>query len=161
MKPLAILILAVLCGAVRADEPIVASTLREDGTTNTWTQADLQDALGMMNRMYWRDMKTDSGRRRWHGDRIGQYVLTNEAGRICRVDLYADMTAWTNDATAASSRLLDPEAAAKAAMEEAAKREAARRAWEAANLPPDLAALRASQRESQTTNTVTVIMQAN
>ena len=88
---------SILCGGALAEgDSVIAYTLREDGTTNTWTQAELQAALGLINRMYKREIGTDAGRRRWHGDRIGQYILptgeTNAAGRavFVRVDLYSD-----------------------------------------------------------------------
>lgn len=98
-------------------------------------------------------VESDKGlREKYHGGRIGQYILTNETGRIIRVDLYADATAWTNGYTYGVSPLLDPEAQAKAIAEAAARaaeeRERVQAAWEAANLPPDLAALRARQREA-------------
>lgn len=86
-------------------------------------------------------------RERYHGGRIGQYVVTNESGRIIRVDLYADGNAWTNGATAAAL-VADPEARAKELARAAEEQERVRQAWEAANLPPDLAALRARQREN-------------
>lgn len=98
-------------------------------------------------------VEADQGmRERYHGGRLGQYVLTNDAGRIVRVDLYADGDCWTNGTTIGVRPLLDPEArakavaAARAAAE--AERERVQEAWEAANLPPDLAALRARQREA-------------
>lgn len=91
-------------------------------------------------------------RERFHGGRIGQYILTNETGRIIRVDLYGDGNCWTNGMTYAVDPTLDPEAHAKAIAEAAAKaaeeRERVQAAWEAANLPPNLAALRARQREA-------------
>ena len=98
-------------------------------------------------------VESDKGlRERYHGGRIGQYILTNETGRIIRVDLYADSTAWTNGYTYGVSPLLDPEAHAKAIAEAAARaaeeRERVQAAWEAANLPPDLAELRRKQREA-------------
>jgi hypothetical protein len=98
-------------------------------------------------------VESDKGlREKYHGGRIGQYILTNETGRIIRVDLYADATVWTNGYTYGVSPLLDPEAQAKAIAEAAARkaeeRERVQAAWEAANLPPDLAALRARQREA-------------
>lgn len=161
MKKLLIAFAAVVAAAVSADEPIVAATVRADGSTNTWTQSDLQAALGLMNRMYWRDQETDAGRRRWHGERIGQYVLptgeTNAAGKaiLVNVMLYADGFVMSNRAVrAANSLVKDPEAAAKAKR----RAEDARRAWEQANLPPDLAALRAAQRLASTTQDVTVIV---
>ena len=148
-----------------ADDPIVATTIREDGSTNTWTQADLQAALGLMNRMYWRDQGTDAGRRKWHGERIGQYILptgeTNAVGKavFARIDLYADGFVATNRAVYARTKLIkDPEAAAKAAAEAKRRADEARAAWESANLPPDLAALRALQRLAGETNEVTVIV---
>ena len=57
--------IAVAC-LCQSDE-VVATTLRADGSTNTWTAAELQAALGLMNRMYKREVETDAGRRRWHG----------------------------------------------------------------------------------------------
>ena len=91
-------------------------------------------------------------REKYHGGRIGEYVLTNDVGRIIKVDLYADGNAWTNGYTYGINPLLDPEARAKAIAEAVAKaaeeRERVQAAWEAAHLPPDLAALRAKQREA-------------
>lgn len=164
MKRLVFIALAVMFAVAQADE-IVATTLRADGTTNTWTAAELQAALGLMNRMYKRETETDAGRRRWHGDRIGQYVLptgeTNTAGRaiMVRVDLYQDgFVATQRMVKAKSSYIADPEAAAKAALEAKRRADAARAAWESANLPPDLAELRAQQRLASETNEVTVIV---
>lgn len=165
MKKLIALSVVLCCAVLIADDPVVAVTLREDGTTNTWTQSELQSALGLINRMYKREIGTDAGRRRWHGDRIGQYVLptgeTNAVGRevFVRVDLYADGFVMTNRAVRARNSIIrDPEAAAKAAAEAKRQAEEARRAWEQANLPPDLAALRALQRLAGETNEVTVIV---
>lgn len=70
--------------------PVVAETLLADGTTNTWTQADLVAALGLLNRRYRRDIKTPAGRRAWHGAEVGQALLTNDAGRIFMRRTYAD-----------------------------------------------------------------------
>ena len=165
MKKLIALSVVLCCAVLIADDPVVAVTLREDGTTNTWTQSELQAALGLINRMYKREIGTDAGRRRWHGDRIGQYVLptgeTNAVGRevFVRIDLYQDGFVMTNRAVRARNSIIrDPEAAAKAAAEAKRQAEEARRAWEQANLPPDLAALRALQRLAGETNEVTVIV---
>lgn len=156
MKKMMFLAAAVAALSISAaDEAVIAATLRSDGTTNTWTQADLQDALGLLNRKYWRDMATDSGRRKWHGDRLGQYVLTNGT-ELVRVDLYEDGFVATQRAERVGSKITDPEAAAKAAAEAKRRADEARAAWEAANLPPELAALRAAQRAAAETNTVTV-----
>ena len=152
---------ALLCQA----EEVVATTHRADGTTNTWTAAELQAALGLMNRMYWRDQETDSGRRKWHGERIGEYLLptgvTNAHGaaQMMVIHLYADGFVATNNMVRYRKSIVkDPEAAAKAAAEAKRRAEEARAAWESANLPPDLAALRAAQRVAGKTNEVTVIV---
>lgn len=88
-------------------------------------------------------------RERFHGGRIAQYILTNDVGRIIRVDLYGDATCWTNGATEAVNLPRDPEARAKALARAAEAKERVQAAWEAANLPPDLAALRARQRAAK------------
>lgn len=168
MKKLIALSVVLCCAVLIADDPVVAVTLREDGTTNTWTQSELQSALGLINRMYKREIGTDVGRRRWHGDRIGQYVLptgeTNAVGRevFVRIDLYQDGFVMTNRAVRAKKSIIaDPEAAAKAAAEAKRRADEARAAWEQAHLPPDLAALRALQRLAGETNEVTVITEGN
>lgn len=168
MKKLLAITIAAMCGVLAADDSIVATTLLADGSTNTWTQADLQAALGLMNRMYHRDMGTDAGRAKWHGDRIGQYILptgeTNALGRAVyvRVDLYQDgFTATNRMVKARESVIADPEAAAKAAAEAKRRADEARAAWESANLPADLAALRALQRAASSTQTVTVVTEGN
>jgi len=163
MKKAIVTLTAVLCAAALADE-VVATTLLADGSTNTWTQSDLRNALGLMNRMYHRDMATDAGRRKWHGDRIGEYFLpgvTNAQGQaqMIMVHLYQDGFVATNKAVRYRRSLVaDPEAAAKAAAEAKRRADEARAAWESANLPPDLAALRAAQRIAASTQTVTVVV---
>ena len=156
MKKTVAMAAAAICLGALANEAPVAATLREDGSTNTWTQADLTDALGLMNRKYWRDMESDAGRRAWHGPRMGQFVLTNGT-QLIRVDVYKDGYIATNRPHRAA-RPMDPEAVAKAKAEQEAAAAAARAAWEAANLPPELAALREAQRQAARTNTVTVIV---
>lgn len=165
MKKILFLVIAAVCAVALAQEPVVAQTIRADGTTNTWTQADLQAALGLMNRMYWRDQETDAGRKKWHGERIGEYLLptgvTNAYGaaQMMVVHLYADGFVSTNNMVRYRKKIVpDPEAAAKAAAEAKRRAEEARAAWESANLPPDLAALRAAQRIAGETNEVTVIV---
>ncbi len=165
MKKLLAISIAAMCGVLAADDPIVATTLLADGSTNTWTQTDLQAALGLMNRMYWRDQETDAGRRKWHGERIGEYLLptgvTNAHGQaqMVMIQLYQDGFVATNRMVRHSRSLIkDPEAAAKAAAEAKRRADEARAAWESANLPPDLAALRAAQRIAASTQTVTVVV---
>lgn len=75
--------------ATSPDSPIVAQTLFSDGSTNTWTQADLIAALQLMNRKYHRDVETPSGRNAWHGALVAQVVDTN---RLVKIERYADGT---------------------------------------------------------------------
>ena len=71
---------------------VVLVTRLADGSTNVWTQVDLVDALGMVNRKYRRDMATDQGRRSWHGAIVPEKctIVTNADGRTFRRDVYAD-----------------------------------------------------------------------
>lgn len=71
---------------------VVLVTRLADGSTNAWTQVDLVDALGMVNRKYHRDMATDQGRRSWHGAIVPEKctIVTNADGRTFRRDVYAD-----------------------------------------------------------------------
>lgn len=90
MKKLLIIMIAVLSVVGSAEDNVVAATLREDGSTNKWTRADLQNALGLVNRKYWRDMRTEGGRRKWHGG-VKHSIRTNEITRIIeRVETYDD-----------------------------------------------------------------------
>ncbi len=156
MKRIFAIVMAAAVSAAYADDPIVAATQYADGSTNVWTQADLTDALGLMNRKYWRDMETESGRRSWHGEVMGTYLLTNQTtGVIYAAKLYSD--GYVHTAAGRKVTSSDPEAKAKAAAAAKARAEAIRAAWEAANLPPELAALRASQRAASGTNVITVI----
>ena len=135
--------------------PVVVATLFEDGSTNTWTAADLQAALGLMNRKYHREQETESGRVTWHGKRMGQYILDDGNGGQCLVQLYEDGFAWTNAATRVG--LKDPEAAAKAK----AAAEARQAEWERTHLPPDVAALLQRRRDAANGVTNVVINAAN
>lgn len=100
MKRILLCALCVLCGQIAtfADDPGSASgasapdsplvtTLLSDGSTNSWTQADLIAALQLMNRKYHRDCKTESGRQAWHGKLVMQEINTNECYKI---STYAD-----------------------------------------------------------------------
>lgn len=158
MKRLVFCTLLAVVSAASAQSNIVLETLYENGAPNAWSQADLKDALGLMNRKYHRDMKTESGRRAWHGEKLNQYLLTNETTKLIYVvTLYAD--GYTHTALPCPVRPKDPEAALKAKLEAAAKAEAVRAAWERANLPPEIAALRQAQRDAAKTNTVTVFLE--
>lgn len=132
---------------------VVMTTQRSDGSTNTWTLAELQDALGLMNRKYWRDMKTAQGRREWHGSVAGSFMTTNSSGVIERVDLHEDGYVHREEPTR-KVVITDPEAIAKAAAE----REAKLRELESRSLPPEIAAILAARRAAAaTTNEVSVI----
>jgi len=115
------------------------------------SQDKAPDAL--ISVVYTRDMESESGRVKWHGKRMGQYLVGEEQTTL--VELYEDGFAWTN----AVKRIAqpDPEAAAKAK----AAAEARQAEWERANLPPDVAALLAARRAATTTNTVNVIITNN
>ena len=153
-KPILIAIALAALGTPAQDTNIVAQTLRSDGSTNTWNAADLQDALGLMNRKYWRDMESESGRVAWHGKMLQQYVLTNETGKLVSYKVYADGYTHQTEATPHQTASRDPEAELKAA----AQREAALQAFEASHLPPAVAAMLAARRAAAATNTVTVIV---
>ena len=142
----------LLCVQTNAEEqPIVVETMFEDGSTNTWTQTDLTEALGLMNRKYHRDIETEAGRRQWHGKRMGQYLVDDGNGGQRLVQLYEDGFVWTNAPQHVRVHA-DPEAAAKAK----AAAEKRRAEFERAHLPPDVAALLAARRAAATTNEVTV-----
>ncbi|MBP5509939.1 MAG: hypothetical protein J6Z49_03400 [Kiritimatiellae bacterium] len=155
MKKLAIIaIIAIAIVSIdgQADAPVVAQTIRADGTTNTWTQAELQTALGLVNRMYWRDMETTAGRERWHGKRVGAPRL--DTNLCIQVWQYADGFAWTNAWTRPKSQM-EREA-------EAAAREAARREAEFARLtnavPGIVAQILAEREAASRTNVVTEVV---
>ncbi len=153
----AILSLLVASGiSLMAETNVVLQTQFADGSTNSWTQKDLVDALGLMNRKYHRDMQTETGRRQWHGDKLGQYLMTNDASKVIYlVTLYAD--GYAHSTLSKPVKPADPEAALKAKIEAAKKAEEIKAKWEAANLPPEIAELRKAQRESAKTNTITVV----
>lgn len=87
-------ILPVAAGPILDGITNIVATLKSDGTTNLWTEADLVEALGLLNRRYWRDMEHESGRIAWHGKIAGSSAstVTNDAGRekIVRRDVYSD-----------------------------------------------------------------------
>ena len=85
--------LAALALPCRADDaataPVAVTTLLADGSTNSWTQADLVAALQLMNRKYHRDVETDAGRKAWHGKIVSTVVDTNA---LVKVTTYEDGT---------------------------------------------------------------------
>lgn len=107
-------IAAALTASADVTNSVLAATLRDDGSTNTWTQTDLTDALGLMNRKYWRDMESPSGRAQWHGKIVESHLETNETTRVIqRVDQYADGFVWRKKGS--KRRALTPEEAADVA----------------------------------------------
>ena len=110
------LALAALCpvSSAQADDAAtnaapVAVTTNADGTTNSWTMADLVTALQLMNRKYHRDVATESGRVSWHGRLVSQEVDTNA---LVKVSTYDDGTEFRDPWTTITATSA---AAAKAA----------------------------------------------
>ena len=120
-KLIALSITAVLCIGIHADESIIAATLRSDGSTNTWTQADLQDALGLLNRKYWRDMESRDGRRMWHGTPRHHYVTNAAESTVERIEIYPD--GYTNVVRGTKRKLRTPEEEAAWMLERKQRRE--------------------------------------
>jgi hypothetical protein len=81
-----------VCSAATNEAPVVFTTLYSDGKTNTWTQADLVEALGLLNRKYHRDCETASGRKAWHGRLKKEIINTND---LTRTEVYEDGKTFT------------------------------------------------------------------
>lgn len=60
------------------DTNVVFTTLMADGSTNTWTQSDLVQALGLLNRKYHREIAAPAGRKEWHG-RLVKEIIDEDA----------------------------------------------------------------------------------
>ena len=125
MKKIIILAVAAIVGVAYAIETnwnaVVAATLRADGSTNTWTGADLRDALGLLNRKYWRDMESPDGRRKWHGVPRHNYVTNAEERTVQRIEIYPD--GFTNVVKGAKRKLRTPEEEAAWMLERRNRRE--------------------------------------
>ena len=127
-------------GASAPDSPEtpVVTTLFDDGSTNTWTQADLVAALQLMNRKYHRDVETPGGRTAWHGKLVMQEIDTN---RLVKIERYADGTEFEFPFEISTPKTPSPTP------------------YSRSNVPDRLAATRARRRdEKATTNTVTVFV---
>ena len=133
---------------LRGHYAFVTNRLAESGKEISDLRAKLLSAETRQDRIVWLIEGNGGLREAWHGGKIGSYIVTNENRRLIRVDLYADASVWTNGTTQAVQLPKDPEALAKEMARRAAEHERVVAAWEAANLPPDLAALRARQREA-------------
>lgn len=145
MKKLTIIALALSCAApfmarsqenAPAPEDIIIETLLPDGSTNTWTRADLVAALGLINRRYHRDVDTSiAGRKAWHGRIVTEIVDTNA---LTRTQIYEDGTSFTDPWAYPPSPSTPPSPE-----------------LDDTGIPPALAEARARRRaEAATTNTV-------
>ena len=79
-------------GTTPGSNDVVAVTQMADGTPNTWTLADLQAALGLLNRKYHREVERAEGRRAWHGRLVSEIVDTN---LLQKVEVYEDGSRFT------------------------------------------------------------------
>ena len=131
--------------AATDDSPIVFTTLYSDGKTNTWTQEDLVEALGLLNRKYHRDCETASGRKAWHGKLKKEIINTND---LTRTEVYEDGKTFT-----AKWKLITPAVAVSNAN---------KRVMVSTNgIPAKLAAARLRrQQEKATTNIITTVLKA-
>ena len=132
-----------VCSAATNDTQVVFTTLYSDGKTNTWTQADLVEALGLLNRKYHRDCESLSGRQAWHGRLKKQIINTND---LTRTEVYEDGKTFT-----AKWKLVTPAMAVSNAN---------KRVMISTNgIPAKLAAARLRrQQEKATTNIVTTVL---
>lgn len=76
---------------VLGDTNVVFTTLMADGSTNTWTQSDLVQALGLLNRKYHREIAAPSGRKEWHG-RLVKEIINEDAGT--KTEIHEDGTTF-------------------------------------------------------------------
>ena len=148
MKTALVILLSVMCLGMCAED-VVATTLFSDGTTNTWTQADLLAALQLINRKYHRDCERGEGRRAWHGKMVREVVTTN-GEEIVKTEIHEDGQTFTFPATPRTA------AANVAAANSRLKTTMSR------GVPAALAAARARREaEKATTNMVTIAVEAN
>ena len=149
MKKLLILACALFLAASACGEEvkgdIVFQTLYSDGTTNTWTQADLVAALGLLNRKYHRDCETSSGRKAWHG-RLKTEIIDED--KLTKTEIYEDGTAFTK-----SFQVITPSQAVAVANKN--------RLANTNGIPARLAQARILRlQEQSTTNIVTKVLEA-
>lgn len=133
----------------RAAEPVssgvVFVTQYSDGTTNTWTQADLVAALGLLNRKYHRDCENAQGRKAWHGKLKREIVNTND---LTKTEVYEDGTSFTY-----KHRIITPA--------QAVSNRNARIMLATNGVPERIAAARLKRmQEMTTTNTVNQVLKA-
>ena len=127
------------------ESDVVFVTLKADGSTNTWTQADLVAALGLLNRKYHRDCETASGRKAWHGKLKREIVNTND---LTKTEIYEDGTSFSIPA-----KIVTPSQAVATANKN--------RLATTNGIPARLAQARVLRMQEQsTTNIVTVVLEA-
>ncbi len=88
----AVVIATLLGKAEPIASDVIFTTQYSDGRTNTWTQADLVQALGLLNRKYHRDCEKVGGRRAWHGKLKREIINTND---LTKTEVYEDGTSFT------------------------------------------------------------------
>lgn len=124
---------------------VVFTTQLEDGSTNTWTQADLVAALGLLNRKYHRDCEGAGGRKSWHG-RLTKEVVDEDAET--KTEVYEDGTTFVYKFK-------------KVTPQQAVKDYNNRLNVKTNGVPASLARARLKRaKEIQTTNTVTEVLVA-
>lgn len=145
MKKVIVISLLLSLPALAAND-VVFTTLYSDGKTNTWTQADLVEALGLLNRKYHRDCETPSGRKAWHGRLKKEIINTND---LTRTEVYEDGKTFTT-----KWKLVTPAVAVSNAN---------KRVMLSTNgIPAKLTAARLRrQQEKATTNIVTTVLKVN
>lgn len=145
MKKLIFAAVAIFAATIAiSDTNVVFTTLYSDGKTNTWTQADLVQALGLLNRKYHRDCESASGRKAWHGRLKKEIINTND---LTRTEVYEDGKTFTS-----KWKLVTPAMAVSNAN---------KRVMVSTNgIPAKLAAARLRrQQEKATTNIVTQVLE--
>ena len=102
MKAIMLIVLLFFFAAIAQDggtaaDPaggqVVATTLFSDGSTNTWTQADLVAALQLINRKYHRDCQRAEGRKAWHG--AMHEVITTNGEDLVKTEIHEDGQQFT------------------------------------------------------------------
>jgi hypothetical protein len=164
---IAIALAALAALAAPAQDATVLTTLFGDGTTNTWTQADLQAALQLTNRKYHRDMETRAGRQSWHGKPETRYATnvvaaaggsTNKVTQTALIETYPDGFIYTNSWRAVKPRTAS-DIARRLAADKAAR--AAALAAQTNGVPAAVIAARKAAIEAvnkATTTNITVIV---
>ena len=95
MRIISSLVVAALTLCASAETNVIFTTRHIDGSANTWTLADLQSALELINRKYHREISTESGRRAWHGKKI---KAVTDAQKLTITTTYEDGTVFIDEA---------------------------------------------------------------